>query len=101
MSGPLHLVATITALRSDTAPGLLAALRALASETLCEPGCERYELCVSDTEPGRFVLIERWSTHAAWRRHMKTPHIDRFRVETKALVGAFDLITLAPAEFGS
>lgn len=34
-----------------------------------EPGCERFEVYHSESDPSTFLLIERWSDQAALDRH--------------------------------
>jgi quinol monooxygenase YgiN len=34
-----------------------------------EPGCVRYEVCHSTTEPRFFMLNERWASEESWKQH--------------------------------
>lgn len=91
MSEPvLHLIATITAYEGAEAQ-VEAALRALVEPTRAEPGCERYDLCFHCEAKDRFILVERWASHAAWRAHMATSHVNRFRETTAGLIADFQL----------
>lgn len=44
-------------------------LKALAEASLQEPGCERFEVYHSDTEPTLFMLVERWNSQRALDQH--------------------------------
>ena len=34
-----------------------------------EPGCVRFEVCHSSSNPAIFILCERWETEDAWKTH--------------------------------
>ena len=44
-------------------------LAELAAGSLLEPGCERFEVYHSDTDPALFMLIERWNSQEALDNH--------------------------------
>jgi quinol monooxygenase YgiN len=52
---------------------LRALLQSMLAPTHLEPGCELYELYVSDAE-GRFYFYEIWESQAALDEHAATPH---------------------------
>lgn len=50
--------------------GLLSELlQEQARRSRLEPGCERFEVYHSDSEPGTFILIEQWQDEAALDAH--------------------------------
>ena len=42
-----------------------------AKQSSEEPGCARFEVYHSQSEPGFFVLVEQWETHADLEQHRK------------------------------
>jgi quinol monooxygenase YgiN len=70
---PVNL--TIVTLQFDTAdPGaLLAVLSKYVVLTRMEPGCRNVDLCWSYTRPGRYLLIQKWDSPEAQRRHFDSP----------------------------
>ncbi|QDU38841.1 Antibiotic biosynthesis monooxygenase [Maioricimonas rarisocia] len=34
-----------------------------------EPGCIRFEVCHSQSDPQTFILCERWESEEAWKQH--------------------------------
>ncbi|CAM4178440.1 putative quinol monooxygenase [Bordetella muralis] len=54
-------------------------LSALVEPSRNEDGNIRYDLFEDQTEPGRFVFVEAWSSPEAQRRHHEHgPHIQQF-----------------------
>jgi quinol monooxygenase YgiN len=66
---------TIVTLQFDTSdPGaLLGVLSKYVVLTRMEPGCRNVDLCSSYTRPGRYLLIQKWDSPAAQRRHFDSP----------------------------
>jgi quinol monooxygenase YgiN len=62
---------TIVTLQFDTAdPGaLLGVLSKYVVLTRMEPGCRNVDLCSSYTHLGRYLLIQKWDSPEAQRRH--------------------------------
>lgn len=84
MSEPIvHVVARLTA-----APGMGEQLRrvllALVPPTRAEPGCLRYDLLQSESDPEAFVFLEQWASAGDLDAHLKTPH---FQQAAQALEG--------------
>lgn len=74
---PLYLVARIHP-RPDRVDEARLALQDLIDGSLQEPGCEMYDLVVSDEDPNTWVMVEKWSSREAWDAHMETEHNRRF-----------------------
>ena len=53
---------------TDAGP-LLAVLSKYVVLTRMEPGCRNVDLCASATDPGHYLLIQKWETGAAQRAH--------------------------------
>ena len=53
---------------SDPA-SLLAILSKYVVLSRMEPGCRNIDLCASVTQPGRYLLIQKWDSPAAQRAH--------------------------------
>jgi quinol monooxygenase YgiN len=52
----------------DTA-SICDALRRTGAKSREEEGCERWEAYQTDSEPTRFLLVERWTTKEHWEAH--------------------------------
>lgn len=52
-------------------------LRELAENTGREPGCLGFEVLESASQPGSFVLNERYAGAGAQREHLASPHFTR------------------------
>ncbi|MEO7335931.1 MAG: putative quinol monooxygenase [Caldimonas sp.] len=71
-SGELYVIAEIVA-KPDKADALRALIVPFAAKSRKEPGCREYTLMEVESEPGRFLTYERWTSRAALDAHMKTP----------------------------
>ncbi len=71
VQGPAEVELAIVSLRFDAADpaGLLAVLSKYVVLTRMEPGCRNVDLCSSVTQPGRFLVIEKWDSFEAQRTH--------------------------------
>ncbi|MFG0332698.1 MAG: putative quinol monooxygenase [Maioricimonas sp. JB049] len=53
--------------------GDVATVRELLAEagrlSRAEPGCIRFEVCHSQSDPRTFILCERWESEQAWKQH--------------------------------
>jgi len=65
----------IVTMRFDAADAaaLLAVLSKYVVLTRMEPGCRNVDLCGSVTHPGRYLLVQKWESAAAQRRHFDSP----------------------------
>jgi len=53
-------------------------MSALVAPTSEEPGCLRYDLYRSDTDPSLWVLLEAWQSQAHLDAHVETLHFRAF-----------------------
>jgi quinol monooxygenase YgiN len=58
-----------------SAERLLAVLANYVVRSRGHPGCRNIDLCASRTEPGRFLVIEKWETPGAQRQHFDSPEM--------------------------
>jgi quinol monooxygenase YgiN len=81
--GPIRVVA-----RWRAAPGKSEAVRAIARELAAatgrEPGCTRFDVLESASQPGSFVLIEQYASSASHTAHLASPHFNEL-VLTRAV----------------
>jgi quinol monooxygenase YgiN len=65
----------IVTMRFDAADpeALLAILSKYVVLTRMEPGCRNIDLCWSVTQPGRYLLIQKWESAEAQRAHFDSP----------------------------
>ena len=86
MNEEMALVATI---RPQPAAGNIDETRrellALLPPTRPEAGCLRYELVETNDEPPHWLMLERWSSRAAWQAHMESAHFRAFQQSASAL----------------
>src|SRR5947199_9868462 len=60
-----------------------------------QPGCRNIDLCGSVTQPGRFLVVEKWETPAAQRAHLDSPEMVEMAKACRDLVArrpAIDLL---------
>lgn len=72
-AAPVRVVALWRAAAGQREP-VRAILRELAATTQREPGCLGFEVLESASQPGSFVLIERYADAAAQRAHLASAH---------------------------
>lgn len=58
----------------------------LADLTRKEDGCINYDLHVSNTDDGLFILHENWRDKAALDNHMNQPHVKAWRSKAEELL---------------
>jgi len=65
----------IVTMRFDAADAgaLLAVLSKYVVLTRMEPGCRNIDLCWSVTQPGRYLLIQKWDSPEVQRAHFDSP----------------------------
>jgi quinol monooxygenase YgiN len=61
----------IVTMRFDTAESsaLMGVLSKYVVLTRMQPGCRNVDLCASVTQPGRYLIIQKWDSVAAQRAH--------------------------------
>jgi quinol monooxygenase YgiN len=64
----VRLIVTFTA-APGKGPDFARAFAPVIQEVLKEPGCEQYELFVSQEDPDKLVLLERWSSAETLEAH--------------------------------
>ena len=57
-------------------------------------GCRNIDLCASRTDPGRFLVIEKWETPAAQRAHFDSPEMVEMATACRDLVARRPIIDL-------
>jgi quinol monooxygenase YgiN len=66
-----------------------------------EAGCLEYDFYESQTEPGLFTFVERWTDRTAIDAHMLTPHLgELMRVAGSCLAGvpSIEAVSIASIE---
>lgn len=81
----IRIVARAVA-RPPSRQALQDALAASIGPTRSEPGCLRYELMQSTTDPNEYVMLEEWRSEADVAGHMHTPHVRLLLEQVSALV---------------
>ena len=89
----------------ESAPGredeLLALLETLASATHAEAACLAYAVHRDRDAPGRFAVVERWTSPVALEAHELTPHVRAFEAAVGPLLAAPPhVVRLAPLGLG-
>jgi quinol monooxygenase YgiN len=101
----IHVLATI-----ETAPGrrddFLTAFAELVPDVRAEPGCLEYGPAVDLATPiadqakvcdNVVVVIEKWESIAALKKHLEAPHMARYRRRVKDIVVGLSIRVLEPA----
>ena len=86
----IYLLAHLTALPGNH-PDLMEAAKAMIAATRDEPGCIRYDLNVSVTDPQSMIFVEQWESREALTAHFAMPHM---KVWQKASEGYFTDVKL-------
>jgi quinol monooxygenase YgiN len=69
------VVTAIVNVRSDARDEALAALTAGIEATHGEDGCLAYALHEDNTQPSRFVIVEKWASQDALEAHGQAEHL--------------------------
>ncbi|TGR65586.1 antibiotic biosynthesis monooxygenase [bacterium M00.F.Ca.ET.194.01.1.1] len=66
----------------------------LVEATQRAPGCLRYELHRSNTDPGLVTFVEEWASSEDWKNHMQSQAIQAFRSTAGHCIGDFSLFEM-------
>ena len=82
----------IVTMRFDAADvgSLLAVLSKYVVLTRMQPGCRNVDLCASVTQPGRYLVVQKWESVAAQRAHFDSA------VMVEMAAACNGLLTVAP-----
>lgn len=58
------------------------------------PGCIRYELHRSNTDPRLVTFVEEWASAEDWQKHMQSQAIQSFRMNAGHSIGDFSLFEM-------
>ncbi len=88
--GPVELA--IVTMRFDAADvaSLLAVLSKYIVLTRMQPGCRNVDLCASVTQPGRYLVVQKWESVASQRAHFDSA------VMVEMAAACNGLLTVAP-----
>jgi (4S)-4-hydroxy-5-phosphonooxypentane-2,3-dione isomerase len=75
-------------IRPGFADPFLHRLAAQAAESLREPGCSQFDVCVDPSDPHRVFLYEVYSDREAFATHLASAHFKDFDATTGAWVGS-------------
>jgi len=80
----------IVTMRFDAADAdaLLTVLSKYVVLTRNEPGCRNIDLCASVTHPGRYLLVQKWSSAEAQRAHFDSPVMVEMATNCTGLLSA-------------
>lgn len=90
MPTPLTIIATARAKRGLEALMIAEQIK-LVEATRQSPGCIRYELHVSNQEPGLVTFVEQWQSEALWQQHLNGKYVEHFRTVAGHCIGEFEL----------
>ncbi len=78
----------IVTMRFDAADAgsLLAVLSKYVVLTRMQPGCRNIDLCASVTQPGRYLLIQKWDSAEAQRAHFDSAEMVEMARSCKGLL---------------
>ena len=87
---PHDVELAIVTMRFDAADAgaLLAVLSKYVVLTRMEPGCRNIDLCWSVTQPGRYLLIQKWDSPKAQRAHFDSPEMIEMATACTGLLSA-------------
>ncbi|MEO7372239.1 MAG: antibiotic biosynthesis monooxygenase [Ilumatobacteraceae bacterium] len=78
----------IVTLRFDAAEpdALMAVLSKYVVLTRMQPGCRNVDLCASVTQPGRYLVIQKWDSASAQRTHFDSDVMVEMATACKGLL---------------
>ena len=83
----MSIVVTARATAKEGCEGALEkVIRAVIAPTHAEEGCLKYALHQSLEDSKQFILVEKWSSKAAWEKHLGMPHIQNLFKQLPGLV---------------
>ena len=87
---PDDLELTIVTMRFDGADtsALVAVLAKYVVLTRMQDGCRNVDLCASVTHPGRYLVVQKWDSPAAQRRHFDDPVMVEMAMSCNGLLTA-------------
>ena len=97
MSSEITIVARFDA-RPGKAEALERALLEMVPPSRSDAGCLRYDLHRSRTEPGVFLIFERWESRELWQAHMDQPHLAAFKGASEGLVEHAEILEMEAVE---
>ena len=68
-AGDVELAIVTMRFDAADADSLMAVLSKYVVLTRMQPGCRNVDLCASVTQPGRYLIIQKWDSVAAQRAH--------------------------------
>ncbi|MDQ0569950.1 quinol monooxygenase YgiN [Variovorax paradoxus] len=77
------------------------AARQNAEASLLEPGILAFHTAAEKDNPGRVRVLEIYVDAQAYRTHVQTPHFQKFRAETEAMILRRELHEVVPVRFGA
>jgi quinol monooxygenase YgiN len=92
MADELEIAIVTMRLDASDPAALLAVLSKYVVMTRMQPGCRNVDLCSSVTQPGRYLIIQKWDSGEAQRAHFDSPAMVEMATScTGLLAGAPDL----------
>lgn len=76
----------VTLAKAEHLQTVRAELEALIPLGQQEQGVLQYEMYVDQTEPRRFVFIEKWESAEDFQAHVNAPHVQAFLANTEGLI---------------
>lgn len=89
-AGPVELAIVTMRFDAADAGSLVAILSKYVVLTRMQPGCRNVDLCSSVTQPGRYLVIQKWDSIAAQRSHFDST------VMVEMATACSGLLTVAP-----
>jgi quinol monooxygenase YgiN len=86
-AGEALCVIAVWTVDPSRASEVAALLGELATRSLTEPGCRRFDVLHASDRPGRFVLIEEYTDDAARAAHRETEYFRRLVLEGAVPLG--------------
>lgn len=89
-SGAGEVELAIVTMRFDAADPdpLMAVLSKYVVLTRMQPGCRNVDLCASVTQPGRYLIVQKWDSAAAQRAHFDSAVMVEMATSCSGLLSA-------------
>ena len=84
---PVYVVTHIDLMPNGTPSGV-ALLKQLATDTLKEKSCVRFEILQQDGRPNHLTLVAVWKDKKGFDEHDAKPYVKEFREKIQPLIGS-------------
>ena len=95
----LRVVATLKA-KAGKEKDLETLMKSVAKDTHREQGCLFYSMHRTQSDPGIFIFVEKWTGPDALQDHLSSPHVAAALARKDELLESIEIVPLIPIPAG-